>query len=123
MPTMRSCLPSTGLKTITWPQLKKADTPRGIDDRPRLTLRLVVVHAAARGHRRWGLLFGLFGHHRFGRDQQARERAGVLQCQPYALGRVDDAGFAHVDVFEGLRVEAAIRVVGFEQLADDDRSI
>src|SRR5215468_4768682 len=120
---MRSCSPSTGLETTYLAATKKADTPRGIDDRPWLTPRLVVVHATTRGHRRWGLLFGLFGHHRFGRDQQARDRGGVLQCQPYDLGRVDDAGFDHVDVLEGLRVEAAVGVVGLEQLPDHDRPI
>src|SRR5215831_8930623 len=123
MPPMRSCSPSTGLETTYLAATKKADTPRGIDDRPRLTLRLVVVHATPRRHRRRGLLFGLFGYHRFGRDQQARDRGGVLQCQPHDLGRIDDAGFHHVDVFEGLRVEAAVGVVGLEQLADHDRSI
>src|SRR5215470_11507648 len=100
MPTMRFCSPSVGLETTYLAATEKADTPRGVDDRPRLTLRLVVVHATARGHRGWGLLFGLFGHHCFGRDQQTRDRGGVLQCQPHDLGRVDDAGFDHVDVFE-----------------------
>jgi hypothetical protein len=66
--------------------------------------------------------FGLFGDHRLGRDQQARHRSGVLLRQPHDLGRVDDAGFHHVDIFAALRVKATVEIVRVEQLADDDRS-
>src|SRR5215475_4876276 len=104
---MRSCSRNDSNR----PRLKKADTLSDVG--PKLARRYgsELVHAAARGHRGWGPFLGLLGHHRFGRDQQARDRGGILQCQPDDLGRVDDAGSDHVDILAGLRIEAAVVIV------------
>src|SRR6516162_11093910 len=89
-----------------------------------LWLKVVhAVHTAAMRHCRRGFSFGLFGDHRLGRDQQTRDGGGVLQCQPHDLGRVDDAGLHHVDIFATLRVEALVGVAGVEQPADNHRSL
>jgi hypothetical protein len=37
--------------------------------------------------------------------------------------RIDDAGLDHVDIFTGLRVEAAVEIIRVEQFADDDQPI
>src|SRR6516225_368068 len=93
--------------------------PSGRTQHPGLTSAkwLVVVHpihSAAGRHCRRSLLLWLFGDHRLGRDQEARHRGRVLQCQPHYLGRIDDAGLDHVDVVAGLRVKAAVEVISVE---------
>ena len=73
------------------PRRKKADTLCTMSaTQLGRRFRLVVVHAAhatARRHRGWGVLLGLFGHHRFGRDQQALEGDGFeLSVPPVTEG-------------------------------------
>src|SRR5258706_104368 len=78
--------------------------------------------AAGAAHRR-RLLLRPLGDHRFGGDQQARDRGRILQRRPHDLGRVDDAGLDHVGVDAGLGVVAPVDVLLVEQLADDDRAV
>src|SRR2546427_662440 len=46
------------------------------------------------------------GDERFGREQQGRDRRGILQGDALDLGRVDDPRLHHVDILVGLGVEA-----------------
>jgi len=48
---------------------------------------LAAVSAAAAGV----LLFGQVGHHAVGREQETRDRRGVLQSRTSDLRRIDDA--------------------------------
>src|SRR5258708_24625150 len=99
--------------------------------------RVLEIHAAHAAHtthpahataamvvtagRRLGLR--LLGHHRLGGDEQASDRGGILQRHPHHLGRIDDAGLHHVDIFALLGVEAVIGALLLEQLADDERAV
>src|SRR6516162_10142176 len=74
------------------------------------------VHLAAGWHSGRSLLLGLFGDHRFSRDQQPRHRSGVLHGQPHHLGRIDDAGPDHVYIFASLRIEGVVEIVRVERL-------
>src|SRR3546814_120360 len=69
------------------------------------------------------LLLGRVGDHGLGRDQQARDRRGILQRRAHDLGRVDDAGLEHVHVLAVLRIEADGGVLGVVDLADDDGAL
>src|SRR5262249_37512211 len=86
--------PVTRLETTRSLATKKSRPPRRMSA-PHLlagSTGLEVVHAAhaaSRGHPGRGLLLGLFGHHRLGRDQQAGDGGGILQRHPHDLGRVD----------------------------------
>ena len=55
-----------------------------------------------------GMLFFFrsFSDHDFRREQQARNRGGVLQSQTRDLGGIQDAHFDHVTVHAGRRVVA-----------------
>ena len=81
------------------------------------------VHAAhavvvtATGAGRLGL--GLVRHERLGGQQQARDRAGVLQRRAGDLGRVDDTGGHEVLVLTGEGVEALARLHVADLLDDD----
>jgi hypothetical protein len=64
-----------------------------------------------------------FRDHGLGRDHQACDRCGVLQCDTNDLRRVDDAGAQHVDILLGLGVEAeGLRLV-LKHFADHDRAL
>ncbi len=78
--------------------------------------------AAAAGHRHRGLLLRHFGDHRLGGDEEACDGGRVLQRGAHDLGRIDDAGLDHVDVFVGLRVEAPVLRLVLADLADHDRA-
>ena len=52
------------------------------------------------------ILRGNVRDHRFGGDEQPGDRAGILQCGPYHLGGIDNAGLDHVDIVFGLGIEA-----------------
>src|SRR5207342_1624072 len=78
-------------------------------------------HAAAARHRRLFLLRQL-GDHRFGRDHQAGDRRGVLQRGAGDLGRIQDAGFDHVDVLAGRGV-VAVGALAFHHLVENDRRL
>jgi hypothetical protein len=67
-----------------------------------------------------GMAGASFRDHGLGRDHQACDRRGVLQCDTNDLRRVDDAGAQHVNILLGLGVEAeGLRLV-LKHLADDD---
>ena len=63
-----------------------------------------------------------FGDHRLGGDEEAGDRGRVLQRRAHDLGRIDDAGLDHVDIFLGLGVEAPVRGLVLADLADHDRA-
>src|SRR5687767_7907402 len=72
--------------------------------------------------RRRRFLLGLLGDERLGREQERRDRRGVLQRGANDLGRVDHAGGEKVLVLErrGVEAEATLTLL---DLADDDRSV
>src|SRR5687768_8355330 len=95
-------------------------------DRTVVRLEVHIAHAAhARSAAAHGgrLLLGPLGDHGFRCHQQAGDRSRVLQGATHDLGRVDDAGLEHVDIFGVLRVEAEGAALAFEQLADHDRTV
>ena len=100
----------------------RSTTPATRDQRSRL--RAASVVHAARGHRgRRRLLLRLLGDHRFGRDQEARDRRCVLQGRADHLGRIDDAELEQVAVLVLLRVVAKAVVGLLQNLADHDRTV
>src|SRR5882762_7730225 len=56
------------------------------------------THAAARGAMCMLFVFRRLGDHHFRREQEARNRGGVLQSQTRDLGRIQDAHFEHIAV-------------------------
>ena len=64
---------------------------------------------------------GISRDERFGREQQRRDRRGVLQRRADDLRRVDDAGLDQVLVGVGQRVEALV-VLHLAHLLHDDRA-
>jgi hypothetical protein len=70
-----------------------------------------------------GLSLGGFADRRFGGDQQAGHRGGVLQRGPHDLGGVDHAGGDEILVHFRLRVEADRLVIAVDQLAGDDGAV
>src|SRR6185312_11672085 len=91
----------------------------------RWELEIHAAHAAARGHTAAGacVLLRNFGHHRFGGDQQRRDRSRVLDRHTNHLGRVDDALGDQVAILAGLAVEAVAILILLQDLADDDRTV
>src|SRR5690606_2787040 len=79
------------------------------------------AHAAHVGGAGRGRL-GRVGDGGFGRDHDARDRAGRGQGRADDLGRVDDAHFHQVAVLFGLGVEAEVGLVRLQHLADHDRA-
>ena len=71
---------------------------------------------------RFLLLLGDLGDQRFGRQQQRRDRRGVLQRAANDLRRIDDAGLDQILVDLGRGVEALVGVLLFLDLRDDDRA-
>src|SRR4029077_12083321 len=80
------------------------------------------THAATTGHCR-ALLLRQFGYHRFGSDQEARNRGSVLQRDAHDLGRVDDALGHQIAELAGLGVVAVSVGIVLQNLADHDRAI
>src|SRR6476620_310978 len=80
------------------------------------------AHAAAARHG-WALLLRQFGYHRFGSDQEARNRGSILQRDAQNLGRVDDALGHQIAELAGLRVVAVSVGIVLQDLADHDRAI
>src|SRR5664280_2153385 len=80
------------------------------------------AHTTAARHGR-GRLLRQFGDHRFGGHQEACDRAGILQHGAHHLGRIDDAGLDHVDVFLFLGIEAVGLRLVLHDLADHDRAL
>src|SRR6185369_8725779 len=79
------------------------------------------AHSATGRHGRSRLL-RQFGDHGFRGHEQAGSRTRILQSRAHDLGRVDNAGFDHVDVLFGLSVEAISLRLLVDDLADNDRS-
>ena len=69
------------------------------------------THVAARGSRRGGLRF--VGDDRFGGEQQAGNRHGILQGQANHLGCIEDAGGQQVFLDAGSGVEAIAAAAHF----------
>ena len=63
------------------------------------------------------------GDHRFGGDQQSRDRGRALQGGANNLGRIDNALAHEIAEFAGLSVEAIGISVLVQDLADHDRAI
>ena len=80
------------------------------------------THAATTRHCR-ALLLRQFGYHRFGSDQEARNRGSVLQRDAHDLGRVDDALGHQIAELAGLGVVAVSVGIVLQDLADHDRAI
>jgi hypothetical protein len=80
------------------------------------------VDASCRTCRGLGLL-RLLGHHGLGRDQEARDRRGILQGRAYDLGRIDDTLADEIAVSSVLRVVAPVVRPVLDDLADDDRAV
>ena len=72
---------------------------------------------------RFGFILWSSGDHHLGRDQQTRDRGGVLQRETHHLGRIDDPGIDQVHVLQRLRVDAAVGILLVDQLADHDRPV
>src|SRR3546814_9620903 len=116
----RSVKPGFPLRVIggarelsSWPARKKGRGDAAALDRRigrwRPGLEAHATHAAHAAHVRSAavavlLLLGRVGDHGLGRDQQARDRRGILQRRAHDLGRVDDAGLEHVHVLAVLRI-------------------
>jgi hypothetical protein len=66
--------------------------------------------------------FGLSATNRFGGDQERGDRGRILECNAYDLGRVNDAGRNHVDIFFLLGVKAEIARLLYD-LSDHDRAL
>ena len=69
-----------------------------------------------------GLLL-LLDDDRLGRQEEAGDRRGILECRPGDLGRVDDAEGEHVAPLAGLGVVAEVGLAGAADLVDDDRAV
>jgi hypothetical protein len=70
-----------------------------------------------------GIILWSSGDHHLGRDQQTRDRGGVLQRETHHLGRIDDPGIDQVHILQRLRVDAAVGILLVDQLADHDRTV
>jgi zinc/manganese transport system permease protein len=77
------------------------------------------THAAAGRHCRCRILRQL-SDHRLGGDEQAGNRAGILQGSAYDLGGIDDTRIDHIDIFFFLSVEAVGFGLVVHDLAHDD---
>src|SRR5207244_740566 len=87
--------PSRWNRTACTSGFQKARASPGLSLSSRMNGRSIVhsahsAHAAAARHG-WALLLRQFGDHRFGSDQEARNRGSILQRDAHNLGRVDDA--------------------------------
>src|SRR5450631_4852645 len=82
------------------------------------------AHSTAAGHTAaLALLLRNLGDHRLGGDQQACDRSRALNRRTHDLGRVDDALADEIAVLAGLRVEAPVVLVLFQDLANNDRAV
>src|SRR5262249_22275466 len=88
-----------------------------------LLLRHSIIHAATGHGRRRRLLLRHFGYHRFGSDEQPRNRSRILQRRADHLGRIDDPVRNEIFELAGLRVEAEGIGVVVLDLAHDDRAV
>jgi hypothetical protein len=70
-----------------------------------------------------GIILWSSGDHHLGRDQQTRDRGGVLQRETHHLGRIDDPGIDQVHILQRLRVDAVVGISLVDQLADHDRPV
>src|SRR5882762_6487667 len=77
---------------------------------------------ATAGHRRRLVLLLLLYHDALGREEQARDGGGVLQCRTGDLRGVDDARRHQILELIGLGVVAEVLVLRLLHLPDDDRA-
>src|SRR5258706_11582449 len=100
--------------------LPKSMLPRRLD----VLDAALLVHAAhaTAGHRRRLVLLLLLYHDALGREEQARDGGGVLQCRTGDLRGVDDARRHQILELIGLGVVAEVLVLRLLHLPDDDRA-
>lgn len=84
-------------------------------------------HAAGTGSRAAAAAMAFFlrslGNHRFGGNQQTRNRSRVLQSRTDNFRRINDTGLDHIGIFAALSIVTEVGIRAFHQFAGHNRTV